>query len=151
MAPRAGFWDIQAINRRLGIPIVQKRMGLSVAIHASRRRDPRPNRDTVVGRLVDLSFKDMTIRALDRRGLILMRDLANVCMTGSAKIFTVNRTGVLRRIDLTMAGKAILVLDFLGSAEGPWTKDGAQHKTKEKNGEYFQKCSPREEKIQRGV
>ena len=138
MAPRAGFGNIQTINRRLGIAIIQKRVRLSVTIYATRGRDPNPHGDAMVGRSVDLGFDSMTIGALDRRRFVLMRDLTDIIMTGSAEVLAVDGTGILRRIDLVVAGKTILVLDLLGiDAVSFRAKSRQQHEAEEKKHDYF--------------
>ena len=85
----------------------------------------------MIGRSIDLSFDGMTVGALDRRRLILVRNLTNVRVTGSAKVPSMDRVGVFRGIDLIVTSKTILVLDLLRSAEAARTQDRGQHETKE--------------------
>jgi hypothetical protein len=103
----------------------------------------------MIGSPVDLSFKGMTISALDRRQFVRMRDLTDVCMTGSAEVLAMDRMSILLRSDLVMAGKAIFVTDFLWGTQGARGKDRYSYQAKKKNREYFQRNNPQEETGQR--
>ena len=96
-----------------------------------------------------MSFKGMTVSALDGRRLILVRDLTDVRMAGSAKVLAVDRTGVLLRSYLVMAGQAIFVPDFLGGPPDVRAQDRDPHQAKKKNGEYFGEYNPQGEMDQR--
>lgn len=88
-----------------------------MAIYATRSRDPRPHRHTMIGSPVNLGFDRVTVSTLDRSRLFLMRNLTDVRMTGSAEILAVNGATVFHRIDLVVASKTILIPDLIGSAE----------------------------------
>jgi hypothetical protein len=103
----------------------------------------------MIGRPVNLRFKGMTVSALDGRRLILVRDLTDVRMAGSAKVLAVNRMGVLLRSYLVMTGQAIFVLDFLEGPQDVRAKGRNSHQAKKKNGEYFGEYNPQGEMDQR--
>ena len=65
----------------------------------------------MIGILIDLIFRAVTAGALDMGGLVLMRDLFDIAVTGSAEPCAVDRGLVPGRIDRVMTSQAILILD----------------------------------------
>jgi len=87
----------------------------------------------MVGRPIDLSFERMTIRALDRRRLFLMRNLTDVRVAGSTEVLAVDGPGILFGIDLIVAGETVFVPDLLRSAERTRTKNRGCQQANEKD------------------
>jgi len=133
MAPGAGLGDVQTIDRRPGIAVIKERMRFPMAIHAARGGDPRTHGQPMIGRPVNLSFEGMTIRALDGRRLVLVRDLADIIMARGTEVLAMNGAGILCRIDLIVTGKTIFVPDLLRSTESTRTKDRSYQEAREKN------------------
>ena len=48
VADPAGLWNIQAINGRIGVPVIEKRVGFSVTAQATRGRSSQAHRFAVV-------------------------------------------------------------------------------------------------------